>query len=91
MIIVENKKSNVLKAPSAKERHSAALVKAYVASGTSRPHSNQVLARSRYVSKAPYLNFPSGVQMACSVFLLYSIEGGPMKPFPLRTDFFFSK
>lgn len=76
MLIVENIKLR-FKSSDGERKEQCRLVKAYVASGTSQPHSNGALAKSRYVSKAPYLNFPSEVHMACSVFLLHRIEGGP--------------
>jgi len=38
--------------------------------GTSQPHSNSALAKSRYTARTPSLNFPSEVHMAGSMLLL---------------------
>lgn len=42
--------------------------------GTSQPHLNSVLAKSRYIARTPTLNFPGEAHMAGSIFLLHGTK-----------------
>lgn len=42
--------------------------------GTSQPHLNSALAKSRYIARTPTLNFPGEAHMAGSMFLLHSTK-----------------